>query len=140
MAGGAVSLGKDCETCEKLSDRKSFQAGSRVRFRPDCKNCEVFKAQPIEENENILELYDALPRVYDPMSGLPVVTASDVEVIFKLYEVPEELRFDYFKKLLFYHGELVSAIRVAQDRETKKKEQQEKAKEFLKGVRRNIKR
>lgn len=99
---GAKKKKYDCEKCQKIKASKPFQKGARVRVAEmfDCNTCEVMKHQPIHENENIVELYNALPGEF---------TAKDVEYVFHLFEVPEGLRFDYYQRIVFLHAHFMKA-------------------------------
>lgn len=99
---GAKKNKKDCKKCKQLQDPTAFEDGAQVRIAGvgDCKNCEVMKNSPIERNENIVALYNALPRE----GG---VTVKDIHSLFEIYEMPQELRFDYYQRLLFLHNTML---------------------------------
>lgn len=128
MLGGGGGL--TCEQCEKLGSQDSFAKGSKVKIKGvyDCENCEIFKSQPIWENENILELYNALPSNFDGATGERLFSASDLKFLFELYEVPEELWYDYYQRILFLHNELLKLSRDKREKDTKKKQE---AKDWL---------
>jgi len=96
---GAKANKKTCEDCKKLQDPKAFEQGAQVRIAGvgDCKNCEVMKNQPIARNENIVSLYNALPRE----GG---VTVKDIYALFEIYEIPQVLQFDYYQRLIYLHN------------------------------------
>ena len=119
---GVKGLGKSCEQCRSLLDLSGFEKGARVRVVLDCENCPVMKARPLPENENIVILYNALPKNYDGFSGQRIVTASDIKFILELYEVPKELWSEYYHKLLFFHEQVLIAL----SREKKRKEEMKK--------------
>ena len=110
-AWGAKKNKKDCKRCKQLQKAGSFEKGSKVRIAGlgDCKECEVMKNNPIERNENIVALYNALPRE----GG---VTVKDIHSLLEIYEIPQELRFDYYQRLLFLHNTMMDA----RDKEHKK--------------------
>lgn len=95
---------KNCKLCAKLADPANYPKGAKVRIAGvyDCDNCPVMKAQPIFENENIIELYNALPVRYDPVTKVRVVTTADIKFIFALYQVSEDLHFDYYARLMYF--------------------------------------
>jgi len=98
---------KNCKDCKKLANPDSFQKGVRVRIAGvmDCENCEVTKSQPIESNENIIELYNALPENYDGFSGLRIISATDIKFVLELWDVSEGLWDGYYTRLLYFHTE-----------------------------------
>ena len=130
---GAKKSRKDCKRCRQLQSPEAFEDGAQVRIAGvgDCKNCEVMKNQPIRENQNIVDLYNALPQE----GGVAV---KDVHALFEIYELPQELWFDYYQRLLFLHNTMVDA----KDKEykkgmgEKKMVDQWKAKRFSVGKRR----
>jgi len=111
VRGGLRRLQKDCKKCEKLGDPDNYPKGVKVRIAGvyDCENCEVMEYQPIVENQNVVELYDALPQNYEGSSGLRQVSATDVKFILELFEVNKDLWYDYYQKIIYFHGELVNA-------------------------------
>lgn len=115
---GAKGSRKTCKQCRQLQDPKAFEDGAQVRIAGigDCKNCEVMKNSPIERNENIVALYNALPRE----GG---VTVRDMHSLFEIYEVPQELWFDYYQRLLFLHNTMLEA----REKEYKRKVSEEAA-------------
>ena len=119
MAGwGAKKNKKDCVKCRRMQKASSFERGARVRIAGlgDCKNCEVMKNSPIDTNENIVALYNALPRE----GG---VTASGIHVLFEVFEIPQELRFDYYQRLTYLHNEMLGS----KDKVSKKETEDKKA-------------
>jgi len=114
---------KDCKQCEKLANPNAYAKGSRVRIAGvfDCKNCEKIKSKPISDNRNVLDLYNALPRRFD-YSGIKVITAVDIKFIFELFEVPEELRSDYYQRIVFFHNALVDACVKTEKKESKRRD------------------
>ena len=120
---GVKGLGKSCEQCRSLLDPSGFEKGARVKVVLDCENCPVSKARPLPENENIIILYEALPRNYDGITGRRIVTASDIKFILELYEVPRELWSEYYHKLLFFHEQVLLAVSREEERKTKIKKQ-----------------
>lgn len=124
-AWAAKGVKKDCETCKKLSDPKQFKKGAKVRHVMDCENCEVFLSQPIPENENVVELYNALPLNYDGMSGQRIITTGDIKFIFDLYRVPKDLRYEYYHKIMYLAEQIFLANiekQKKEDAKTKKTE------------------
>lgn len=114
---GAKRNRKDCKKCRQLQKAGSFEKGSKVKIAGlgDCENCEVLKNGPSERNENIVSLYNALPRE----GG---VSVTDFHALFEIYEIPQELRFDYYQRLLFLHNTIVNA----KEKEGKKAAQEKK--------------
>lgn len=135
--GGLRRLQKDCKKCEKLGNPDNYPKGVKVRIAGifDCKNCEVTKHQPTEENQNIIELYDALPQNYESYSGLRQISAIDVRFILELFEVSKDLWYDYYQKIVYYHGELVRASLEVRKEKQKADEATRKWKAQLKGSR-----
>jgi len=115
---GAKGSRKTCKQCRQLQDPKAFEDGAQVKIAGvgDCKNCEVMKNSPITRNENIIALYNALPRE----GG---VTVKDMHALFEIYEVPQELWFDYYQRLLFLHNTMLEA----REKEYKRKASEETA-------------
>ena len=107
--GGLRRLQRDCKICEKLADRDNYPKGARVKIVEayDCDNCEVMEYQPTVENQNVVELYEALPQNYEGSGGLRQVSATDVRFILELFEVNKDLWYDYYQKIIYFHGELV---------------------------------
>jgi len=106
---------KNCKLCAKLANPANYPKGSKVRIAGvyDCENCPVMKAQPIPENENIIELYNALPLRYDPVTRIRIVTVEDIKFLFDIYQVPEDLQFDYFTRLTYFFRVMTdSALRM----------------------------
>jgi len=103
-AWGAKKNKKDCKICKQLQNPEAFEDGAQVRIAGigDCKNCEVMKNQPIRENQNIVDLYNAMPRE----GG---VTVKDMHSLFEIYDIPQELWFDYYQRLLFLHNTMSDA-------------------------------
>lgn len=135
--GGLRRLKKNCEQCEKLANPDNYPKGARVRIVEafDCENCEVMEYQPIEENQNIVDLYDALPQNYEGSSGLRQVSATDIRFILELFEVSKDLWYDYYQKITYFHGELVQASLRAREKKRKMDEMTRKWKAGLKSSR-----
>ncbi len=114
---GAKRNRKDCKKCKQLQKARSFEKGSKVKIAGlgDCENCEVMKNSPIERNENIIALYNSLPRE----GG---VSVTDFHSLFDIYEIPQELRFDYYQRLLFLHNTIMDS----REKEHKKAAQEKK--------------
>jgi len=131
VLGGLRKFAKSCEQCEKLANPDNFPKGVRVRIEGvyDCENCEVFKSQPMPENENVVELYNALPKVYDGMSGMQIITASDIKFVFEVYDVHKDLYFDYYQKIVYLHSGIIEARSKVQEKERKREEAERKWKE-----------
>jgi len=131
VTGGARRLSKSCEDCKKLSDPDSFARGARVKIfeAGDCENCDVRKSAPITENENVIEIYDALLARYDGFSGLKVIGTTDVLAVMRMFEVPEELWDDYYLKIAYYHAEVMKANLLASEKRKKREESVRKWKE-----------
>jgi len=119
---------KDCELCAKLGSSTSFSKGAKVRIAEafDCANCPVVKGQPIPDNENIIELYNALPDNYDPMTGRRIITATDIKILFDLYEVPKEIRLDYYSRIMYFYQQMIKASTKEREKleETKKQNEE----------------
>ena len=109
---------KSCELCETLAKQKSFKKGSRVRVSGafDCENCQVYKSRPIRENEVILTLFNLLP-VKSNFSGMREITAEDIQFIFKLNYIHEDLWQDYYNRIMFLNQE----INIAYNKKSKSK-------------------
>jgi len=108
----------------------SFQKGAKVHVAEafDCANCEVTLSQPIQDNENILELYQSLPQKYDAFSGIKEMSADGIQFVFQVYGIHVDLWEDYYNRLMFLH----SALLDAKDRREKKKKKMEDAQERAK--------
>jgi len=111
---------KSCKMCNMLTDPNAFQQGLSVfvASAADCDKCEVAKAFPLPSNEDILFLYASLPLNFDGMTGLRVVTASDIRVALEVLEIPQDLRSDYFGRLAYYHSKGVEAAAKRLDEKT----------------------
>ena len=139
MAGWlAKGTNKDCKTCQLLGKQSSFAKGTRVRIFEafDCAKCEVTLNQPIQENENIIELYYALPQNYDGFSGFKIITASDIKFLFHLYEVQEGLWDDYYHRLMYFHRCFLEERQKTDEKKSDKKKIPEKVKKELQQVKR----
>jgi len=103
---------KTCEWCEQVNNPESFEAGAQAMIGDagDCEHCEYWNARPIPENENVLFLYESLPKNYDGFSGIRLISASDIFTVFNFYGVVDELREEYYQKILFFHETLVGKI------------------------------
>lgn len=112
---------KSCKTCAALRSPKSYARGTKLKIKAleDCSNCELILAQPSRANENIIELYSALPPVYGEWSGLKQVTAEGIRLVFELFEVGQEIQADYYNRITFFHQELME---IRQDLDKKKHE------------------
>lgn len=121
----AKGITKDCDKCKEIGDPKSFAKGTKVRMVKDCESCEVFKATPIMANANILDLYDALPLVYDPITGQRMISAYDIAFVFDLYSVPIELRYDYYHRLTYF----AKQVAIQQAKKSKRDDEKKKADE-----------
>lgn len=95
---------KNCKLCARLANPANYPKGAKVHIAGvyDCDSCPVMKAQPIPENENIIELYNALPIRYDPVIRVRIVTIADIKFLFILYQIPEDLWFDYYTRLMYF--------------------------------------
>ena len=126
--GGQRRLKKNCEDCEKLANPDNYPKGARVRIAEafDCENCEVMEHQPIEENQNVLDLYDALPQNYEGSGGFRQVSATDIRFILELFEVNKDLWYDYYQKIAYLHSEVVRASLKTRDKKRKEEEAQRK--------------
>jgi len=116
---------KNCKLCARLANPANYPKGTKVHIAGvyDCDNCPVMKAQPISENENIIELYNALPIRYDPIIRIRIVTIADIKFLFTLYQIPENLWFDYYTRLMYFFRIMTS--NESKMREKTAKEQQE---------------
>ena len=81
----------------------------RVAEAGDCERCEVFLSRPTDDNEIIVELYNLLPPNYDGFSGFRVLTLSDIIQMFDMFGVLQELREDYYRRLVYFHDEMMDA-------------------------------
>lgn len=131
MSGGLRKSKKNCDDCKRLRNPDNFAKGSAVKIFEafDCDNCEVKKAQPIPENENILDLYNSLPHNYDGYTGLRILDVNAIQFLFKVFDVGEDIQDDYYKKLIYLHGEIVTVNEKVREQENKKKEAERKWKE-----------
>jgi len=123
---------KSCEDCDKLAKQSGghFAKGVRVRIAEvyDCAKCENYLSRPSQDNENIITLYEALPKNIDGFSGVRTISASDILFLFKIYDVPEELYFDYYHRLMFFHDSLM------REAEKQRKLLEKKAKKDIHGL------
>lgn len=126
MQGGLRQLGKSCEQCEKLADPDNFPKGVAVKIPGvyDCENCIVMEYQPIPENQNVIDLYNALPQNYEGYSGLRQISATDIKFVLELFDVDKGLWDDYYQKIMYFHSELMKASLEVR----KKKQKEEEAK------------
>jgi len=131
LRGGLVKLSRTCEECEKLGNKENLPKGARARFSGvyDCENCEIWEYVPLPENEVVLELYDLLPENYSG-AGARLVSASDIGLIFRIFDIPEELQEDYYRKLIFLHNQVIQAFYEAQNKKAKTRQESKS----LKGV------
>lgn len=131
MSGGLRKSKKNCDDCKRMRDPDSFAKGSAVKIFEafDCDKCEVKKAQPIPDNENILDLYNSLPHNYDGYTGLRIFDVSAVKFLFNIFDVDEDVQDDYYMRLVYLHGEIVTANEEVRKQEEKKKEVDRKWKE-----------
>lgn len=114
-----------------MRDPDSFARGSAVKIFEafDCDKCEVKKGQPIPENENILELYNSLPHNYDGYTGLRILDVTAIKFLFDVFDVDKDVKDDYYRKLVYLHGEIVTANEEVRKQEEKKREMDRKWKE-----------
>ena len=114
-----------------MRDPDSFAKGSAVKIFEafDCDKCEVKKGQPISENENILELYNSLPYNYDGYTGLRILDVTAIQFLFEIFDVDKNVKDDYYRKLVYLHGEIVTANEKVRKQEEEKAEQNRKWKE-----------
>lgn len=121
----AKSSKKDCKLCARLRNPDNFPKGAKVRISEafDCANCPVTKGQPIPDNENVLEFYNALPNNYDPMTGRRIITATEIKILFDFYEVPKELRLDYYSRIMYFHRQIIQAESKEKKKLTEAKQQ-----------------
>ena len=123
MAGALAGILKDCKECQRLRSPENFAQGTQVWIKEvqedACEECEVMKAQPMVENELAVDLYRSLPRNYDGMSGLQIVTSSDIRFVFRLYDVPEIFWEENYNKILFLWDKIRDIV--IKKREAKKK-------------------
>jgi len=131
VAGGLKKSKKNCDDCRRLRDPESFAKGSAVKIFEafDCEKCEVKKGQPVPENENILELYNSLPHNYDGYTGLRILDVNAIKFLFEIFDVGKDIQDDYYRKLVFLHGEIVDASEKVREQEAKKKEAERKWRE-----------
>ena len=131
MAGGLKKSKKNCDDCKRLRDPESFAKGSAVKIFEafDCEECEVKKGQPIPENENILELYNSIPHNYDGYTGLRILDVNAIKFLFEVFDVGKNIQDDYYRKLVYLHGEIVNANEKVRVQEEKKREADRKWKE-----------
>lgn len=120
---------KTCDKCKQFKDPKSFGAGITKVLKPgffkeeDCSKCEVMKNRPIPENENIIDIYNAVPPRYDPFSGDRIITAQDIQFMLDFYDVPKKLHFDYFHRVVEFYKEILNAHHKESEKENKRKEE-----------------
>jgi len=133
VSGGLKKSKKNCEDCKRLRDPESFAKGSAVKIFEafDCEKCEVKKGQPIPENENILELYNSIPHNYDGYTGLRILDVNAIKFLFEIFDVGKDIQDDYYRKLVFLHGEIVEINEKVRKIEAEKREQDRKWKEQL---------
>jgi len=131
VSGGLRKSKKNCDDCKRLRDPDSFAKGSTVKIFEafDCDNCEVKKGQPIPENENILDLYNSLPHNYDGYTGLRILDVNAIQFLFKVFDVDENIQDDYYMRLVYLHGEIVTANEEVRKQEREKAEMDRKWKE-----------
>jgi len=131
VAGGLKKSKKNCDDCKRLRDPESFAKGSAVKIFEafDCEECEVKKGQPIPENENILELYNSIPHNYDGYTGLRILDVNAIKFLFEVFDVGKNIQDDYYRKLVYLHGEIVNANEKVRVQEEKKREADRKWKE-----------
>ncbi len=121
---------KTCKKCKQLLNADSFSKGIRQVLKPsffkeqNCAKCEVTLRQPIPENENIIDIYNAIPLRYDPYSGDRIITAQDIQFMLNFYDVPKILHFDYFHRVVFLHSAILNADRKQGKLEQERKEEQ----------------
>jgi len=101
----------------------SFIAGAQVRVAElgDCATCEVTLSQPIGDNEDILEAYSLLPSNYDGWTGIKVIRYEEVISVLKMLDLPEERYDDYYKRLMFFHEQLIVGRSKERDKEAQNK-------------------
>jgi len=131
VSGGLKKSKKNCEDCKRLRDPESFAKGSAVKIFEafDCEKCEVKKGQPIPENENILELYNSIPHNYDGYTGLRILDVNAIKFLFEIFDVGKDIQDDYYRKLVFLHGEIVEVSEEVRKQERKKEEAERKWRE-----------
>jgi hypothetical protein len=117
---------QSCKDCKRITAQSSFAKGIRIGKTKQfsCEDCPVLKAIPNRNNENIIELYSALPRNYD-FNGARIITASDVEFVFKIYEIDELWWSTYYQKIMYFHEQVMQF----NYEEMKKKEKQKQSSE-----------
>ena len=115
---------KDCEKCRQLRDASNYLAGAQVNVAEqlgDCAKCEVMRAQPSYDNEPILEAYVLLPSNYDGWTGSKVIRYEEVMKVFEMMKLSPDRYDDYYKRLMFFHEQLVSLRSQERERESKRK-------------------
>lgn len=119
---GGSGAKKSCSWCDQVSDPANYPPGTTVYIAEayNCENCAYWKAQPLPANENILTLYQNLPKSFEGWSGIRTISCSDIKFIFDLYDVPDSLRDEYYMKLLFFHEALIDRAGREKDKVTKK--------------------
>jgi len=126
---------KKYEDCKKLASQSSFEKGSRVRVK-SIEDCEKIleESQPTDENYPIVILYNEMPRKFNPVSGIREISVEDIRFVFKLYNVPEELYYDYYHRLLYFHDQVV---KYGVELEKKKAKKRKEDNEWRENVRKN---
>ncbi len=119
---------KNCKLCAKLADPANYPKGAKVRIEGvyNCDTCPVMATQPIFENENIIELYNALPIRFDPVTRTRIITTEDIKFLFSIYEVPVCLRFDYYTRLMYFFKKMASNQSKIDEKTTKELEENAK--------------
>lgn len=131
MTGGLRKTKKNCKDCKRLRDPDSFAKGSAVKIFEisDCEKCEVKKAQPILENENVIDLYNSIPHNYDGYTGLRILDVNAIKFLFEVYDVDKNMQDDYYKKLVYFHGEVVRVNEEVLEKKRKEADEIKKWKE-----------
>jgi hypothetical protein len=125
LAGG---LKRDCKRCHQLSSPENFAAGTNVRIvevqGDQCDTCETFLSITALENENVVEIFSEIPAVFDFAYGVRVVTVEAILGLLNLFGVAEELREDYYKRIIFLHENITNEVQKMRDRNDSKESQQ----------------
>ena len=121
---------RSCKVCQMFKSPESFIKGAKVRIAEafDCANCEVTLSQPIPDNENIIDLYEALPQNYDGLSGAKDVGAEAIQFIFQIYDIHTDLWEDYYNRIQFFHKTFLDARSKTEQKKQKRKDAMAKMK------------
>ena len=100
--------GRSCKECDRLSSQKNFAKGVKVKIKNvyDCENCTIWQSRPSANNVAVVDLYDLLPLSFD-YYGNCQVSVQDILALIAFREVTEDLREDYYNRMVYFHNEMV---------------------------------